>query len=82
VIVSSNRPAEVERIANARGVPARAIGKVVAAEAPFTIRVGAQEFIADTRRLSAAFHEAIPRLMTRVATAAETPEGAAAPAST
>jgi phosphoribosylformylglycinamidine synthase len=82
VIVSSNRPAEVERIANGHGVPARVIGKVVAAEAPFTIRVGAREFVGDTRRLSAAFHEAIPRLMTRVATAAETPEGATAPAPT
>ncbi len=82
VIVSTDRPAEVERIANAHGVPARVIGRVVAAEAPFTIRVGAQEFIGDTHRLAAAFHDAIARLMTRVATAAETPEGAAAPAST
>jgi phosphoribosylformylglycinamidine synthase len=82
VIVSTDQPADVERIANAHGVPARVIGRVMTSETPFTIRVGAREFAADTRRFAAAFHEAIPRLMTRVATAAETPAGAAAPAST
>ncbi|HJU74677.1 MAG TPA: phosphoribosylformylglycinamidine synthase subunit PurL [Gemmatimonadaceae bacterium] len=74
IVVSSERPADVERIARERGVPVRAIGRVTAASTPFTIRVGAREYATDVQRLAAAFHEAIPRLMTRVATAADSPE--------
>lgn len=82
VIISSERPAEAERIAAAHGVPARAIGRVTSRDAAFSIRVGAREFSVETTRLAAAFHEAIPRLMTRVAAAAASPDDAATPAST
>jgi phosphoribosylformylglycinamidine synthase len=78
VVVSSDRPNEVERIARQHGVSARVIGRVTAAGAPFTLRVGAREFTGDIARLAAAFHEAIPRLMSRVATAAEAAEPAPA----
>ena len=82
VILSSDRAAEVERIAHAHGVPVRAIGRVTSTDAPFVVRVGAREYTGDTRRLAAAFHDAIPRLMSRVATAGDTPNAAAAAAHT
>ena len=78
VIISTDRPNDVERVAQSHRVPARVIGRVTEEGAPFSIRVGAHEFSGNTRSLAAAFHEAIPRLMTRVATAAETPDTALA----
>ncbi len=78
VIVSSDRAADIERIAHSYGVPVRAIGRVSQTGAPFTVRVGAHEYARDPGRLAAAFHDAIPRLMSRVASAAETPDSAAA----
>jgi phosphoribosylformylglycinamidine synthase len=78
VIVSTDRPNDVERVAQSHGVPARVIGRVTEDGAPLSIRVGAREFSGNTRSLAAAFHEAIPRLMTRVATAAESPDTALA----
>ncbi len=79
VVVSTDRPDDVESVARSHGVPARVVGRVTAAGTPLTIRIAAREFSGDTRRLAATFHEAIPRLMTRVATAAETPDLALAP---
>jgi phosphoribosylformylglycinamidine synthase len=81
VLVSSDRPNEVERVATSHGVPVRVIGRVTPDGSAFTIRVGAREYSGDTQRLASAFHDAIPRLMTRVATAAETADAAAAPSS-
>jgi phosphoribosylformylglycinamidine synthase subunit PurL len=71
VIISTDRANEVERIAQSHGVAARVIGRVMPASAPFTLRVGAHEYAGDVGRLAAAFHDAIPRLMSRIATAAE-----------
>jgi phosphoribosylformylglycinamidine synthase len=77
VVLSTTVPNEVERLAHGRAVPARVIGRVTPATARFALRVGAREYTADVDRLAAAFHETIPRLMTRVATAAETVESGA-----
>jgi phosphoribosylformylglycinamidine synthase len=78
VIVSTDRPNDVERVAQSHGVSARVIGRVTEDGAPLSIRVGAREFSGNTRSLAEAFHEAIPRLMSRVATAAESPDTALA----
>ncbi|MGQ0641274.1 MAG: phosphoribosylformylglycinamidine synthase subunit PurL [Gemmatimonadaceae bacterium] len=76
VIISTDRPSEVEHIASSHGVPARVIGRVTPARTPFTLRVAAREYLGDIGRLAAAFHEAIPRFMTRVATAADSADTA------
>ena len=69
VVVSTPSPVDVERIAAAHGVPARRIGTVEFAEHPFHIRYPGGELVAPVERLAAAYHDAIPSIMTRVAVA-------------
>jgi phosphoribosylformylglycinamidine synthase len=69
VVVSSNVPDEVERIATAHGVPVRRIGVVEERDRPFRIRFQGGELVASSDQLASAFHTAIPSIMTRVAVA-------------
>jgi phosphoribosylformylglycinamidine synthase len=78
VVVSSSNPAEVQRIAAARGVPVRRIGIVEPKERPFRVRYAGGELVSPLQQLADAYHLAIPSIMTRVAVAddalaAETP---------
>jgi phosphoribosylformylglycinamidine synthase subunit PurL len=82
VIVSSDRAPEVLRIAGEHGVPVRVVGKVLGANTPFSIRIGAREFSSDVERLARAFHDAIPQQMTRVAIASTDAELTATDATT
>ena len=69
VVVSTDSPARVERIAAARGVPVRRIGVVEAADRPFRIEYEGGQLIAPLEQLASAYHNAIPSIMTRVAVA-------------
>jgi phosphoribosylformylglycinamidine synthase len=69
VIISTGSPAEVERIARSHNVPARRIGVVDPADRPFRIRHASGELVAPVDQLAAAYHDAIPSIMTRVAVA-------------
>ena len=67
VIVSTPDPAAVLAIAGRHGVPAAEIGRVGAPGDPLSISIGMQWFQAPVARLSAAYHGAIPEMMTKVA---------------
>jgi len=69
IIVSTDSAAAIERIAASHGVPARRIGSVERAEQPFRITYQSGELIASVDQLAAAYHDAIPSIMTRVAVA-------------
>jgi len=69
VVVSTDSPARVERIAAARGVPVRRIGIVEAADRPFRIEYAGGQLVAPLEQLASAYHNAIPSIMTRVAVA-------------
>jgi phosphoribosylformylglycinamidine synthase len=69
VIVSTDSPDDVARIAAAHGVTATTIGTVEAAAKPFRIRYAGGELVAPLARLATAYHDAIPSIMTRVAVA-------------
>jgi phosphoribosylformylglycinamidine synthase len=69
IIVSTDAPAEVLRIADAHGVPARTIGVVEPSDHPFRIRYAGGELVAPVQQLADAYHTAIPSIMTRVAVA-------------
>jgi phosphoribosylformylglycinamidine synthase len=69
VIVSTDDPAAIERIASAHGVPAKTIGTVEAADRPFSIRYAGGQLVAPLGDLADAYHNAIPSIMTRVAVA-------------
>jgi len=56
-------------IAARHGVPARRIGEVRPANAPFTIAMAGSTLTAPVAALADAYHEAIPRIMTRTASA-------------
>jgi cobalamin biosynthesis protein CbiG len=60
-------PDTVLGIARKHGVPARTIGKVGALGAALHITAGTKTFDAPLVRLDEAYHEAIPRLMSRAA---------------
>jgi phosphoribosylformylglycinamidine synthase len=68
-LVSTADPARVLAIAAEHGVPARDIGTVDGG-ARLRIRVGAREFSASLAELDDAYFEAIPRIMSRPASAA------------
>jgi phosphoribosylformylglycinamidine synthase len=68
VIVSTPDPAAVLAIAGRRGVPAAEIGTVGEPEAPLVITIGMHRFEAPLSQLVAAYHGAIPAMMSRVAT--------------
>jgi phosphoribosylformylglycinamidine synthase len=69
IIVSSSAPAEVERIAADHGVPARRIGVVEPGSRPFRVTLAGAELVCPIDELAAAYHGAIPAIMTRVAVA-------------
>jgi phosphoribosylformylglycinamidine synthase subunit PurL len=69
VVVSSPDPEAVLAIAGRHGVPARVIGEVTSASAPFTIVVGDATIDVAVSALAESYHEAIPRIMSRTASA-------------
>ena len=69
VIVSTPDPTAVLATAARHGVPARLIGEVTASSRPFTINLGASRHSATIPALVDAYHEAIPRIMSRAASA-------------
>jgi phosphoribosylformylglycinamidine synthase II len=69
VVVSTPDPAAVLAIAARNGVPARSIGEVTAASAPFTIALGDGTVTVAVSALAESYHEAIPRVMSRTASA-------------
>jgi phosphoribosylformylglycinamidine synthase len=69
IVVSTGSAEEVERIAAAHGVPARRIGTVESSDRPFRIRYADGELASPIDALAAAYHDAIPSIMTRVAVA-------------
>ena len=69
VVVSTDSPADLERIAAAHGVPARRIGVVEAPDRPFRIQYEGGQLVAPMEQLANAYHNAIPSIMTRVAVA-------------
>ncbi len=75
VIVSTANPTELVAMAQAMGVPARAIGRVGAQGGTFRIRHSTGVIEAPVADVAAAYHDAIPRIMTQIATAATSPSG-------
>jgi phosphoribosylformylglycinamidine synthase len=69
VVVSTPDPEAVLAIAARHDVPARVIGEVTAASAPFTITVGDTTIAVAVSALAESYHEAIPRVMSRTASA-------------
>ncbi|HEX6536314.1 MAG TPA: phosphoribosylformylglycinamidine synthase subunit PurL [Gemmatimonadaceae bacterium] len=67
IVVSTPVPDRVREIAARHGVPARRIGTVRAAASTLVLRLGDRRVEAPLARLAAAYHQAIPRLMTRTA---------------
>ena len=72
VVVSTPDAAAVVRIASDRGVPAREIGTVRADSGLLEITIGSRQLIAPVERLAAAYHDAIPTIMSQPAAAAAT----------
>ena len=69
IVVSTPDPDAVLGIAMRHGVPARAIGQVTDASSPFTIAIGNDVVTTSIVALAEAYHEAIPRIMSRTASA-------------
>jgi phosphoribosylformylglycinamidine synthase len=69
VIVSTPDPEAVRAIAARRGVKASLLGSVDASSGALLITVGARHIRASVRRLADAYHEAIPNIMHRGASA-------------
>ncbi|MDB4882457.1 MAG: Phosphoribosylformylglycinamidine synthase 2 [Gemmatimonadetes bacterium] len=69
VIVSTPDAPAVLAAAERHGVRATTIGEVTAASRPFTIVVGASRVVSSVVPLAEAYHEAIPRIMSRAASA-------------
>ena len=67
--MSSPDPEAVLAIAGRHGVPARVIGEVASASAPFTLVIGSTTFAVAVSALAESYHEAIPRVMSRTASA-------------
>jgi hypothetical protein len=78
VIVSTPDPAAVLAIAARHGVPAAEIGRVGELGDPLVITVGMKRFEGAVSRLSAAYHGAIPAMMSKVATSTDDDEPALA----
>jgi len=75
VIVSTANPTELVAMAQRMGVPARAIGRVGAQGGTFRIRHSTGVIEAPVADVAAAYHDAIPRIMTQIATAATSSSG-------
>ncbi len=69
VVVSSSSPDEVLAIAQRHGVPSRVIGRVGASNGAFRVRYSDGAIDVPVATLADTYHEAIPRIMTRVALA-------------
>ncbi|MFN8572574.1 MAG: phosphoribosylformylglycinamidine synthase subunit PurL [Gemmatimonadaceae bacterium] len=69
VVLSTGNAERVLAIARRHGVPAMVIGRVQSAGDGLRLRVGAFVAHSDIASLSDAYHESIPRIMTRVASA-------------
>ncbi|MES2177752.1 MAG: phosphoribosylformylglycinamidine synthase subunit PurL [Gemmatimonadota bacterium] len=69
VVVSTPDPAAVLATAKRHGVPAAAIGTVECGRNSLSIRIGPDTFVASVASLADAYHEAIPRIMQRSASA-------------
>jgi phosphoribosylformylglycinamidine (FGAM) synthase-like enzyme len=69
VVVSTPDPEAVLAIAARHDVPARVIGEVTPASAPFTITIGGATIAVAVAALAESYHEAIPRIMSRTASA-------------
>jgi phosphoribosylformylglycinamidine synthase len=69
VIVSTSDAAAVLATAARHGVPARAIGRVTPAEQGFVLDTGAGVLRASVDALAAAYHDAIPSIMSGSAAA-------------
>jgi phosphoribosylformylglycinamidine synthase len=69
VVVSTPDAAAVLGIASRAGVPAAVIGTVRAGSGLLDVRVGPRRFRGSVGSLAEAYHEAIPRIMQRTASA-------------
>jgi phosphoribosylformylglycinamidine synthase len=69
VIVSTSDAAAVHAAAARHGVKATTIGKVTSAASPLTIELGGSRIRSSVAPLAEAYHEAIPRIMSRAASA-------------
>jgi phosphoribosylformylglycinamidine synthase len=69
IIVSTTSPSEVVAAATRAGVPAHVIGRVGARDGVCRLRLATGVVETPVSTLAEAYHEAIPRIMTRVATA-------------
>src|SRR4051812_29990631 len=69
VIVSTPDAAAVLAIAARHGVKATTIGEVTHESSALRVKIGATQIEASVARLSEAYHEAIPRIMSRAASA-------------
>ena len=67
VVVSTPDPLAVVQLAAAHGVPGRAIGIVGESNGDVVIQVGASAWRTPVEQLAESYHEAIPRLMAKVA---------------
>jgi phosphoribosylformylglycinamidine (FGAM) synthase-like enzyme len=67
VVISTNMPDTVLGIAKKYGVPGRIIGQVGALGAPLHITTATNELTGPLAKLDDAYHEAIPRIMSRTA---------------
>ena len=69
VVLSTPDPDAVLAIAARQGVPARLIGEVTSSSMPFTIAFDGSTFSVPVSALADSYHEAIPRVMSRTASA-------------
>jgi phosphoribosylformylglycinamidine synthase len=69
VLVSTPDAAAVQAIASRAGVKASIIGTVRSGTGLLEMRIGAQQLRANVGQLADAYHEAIPRIMQRTASA-------------
>ena len=70
-ILSTPAPESVEKIMKSAGVPVYRIGRVTDAAKGLKVRYGSDVIDVDIASMSNAWHDAIPRIMTAPATAAE-----------
>jgi phosphoribosylformylglycinamidine synthase len=69
VVLSTPDAGAVLAVAARHGVPATVIGEVTAADAPLTVTVAGDRLAVPVDALADAYHEAIPRIMSRTASA-------------
>ncbi len=74
VVVSTDAADAVVEVARLGGVPARVIGRVGDANGLFSVRTGSREWRMPVARLGDAYFDAIPSIMTRIATASDETE--------